>query len=117
MGWQEEPAGGRNTPQTPRLENSSMKITEIRTIPLLGETPATGWEQGTDPNENLNTLVEVRTDEGISGWGSCYTSKKLVDAALSLLNPMILGESAIEPERVSEKLLQMTFWQGRGGAV
>src|SRR2546425_1331138 len=30
---------------------------------------------------------------------------------------MLIGECAIEPERVSEKLHQMTFWQGRGGAV
>ncbi len=29
----------------------------------------------------------------------------------------ICGESAIEPERVGEKLHQHTFWQGRGGAI
>jgi L-alanine-DL-glutamate epimerase-like enolase superfamily enzyme len=28
-----------------------------------------------------------------------------------------MGENAIEPERVSEKLHQHTFWQGRGGAI
>ncbi|HZO89054.1 MAG TPA: mandelate racemase/muconate lactonizing enzyme family protein [Chthonomonadaceae bacterium] len=94
-----------------------MKITEIRTIPLLGETPDGGWAQGFDPNENLHTLVEVHTDAGLVGYGSCYTSKALVDASLQLLRPHFLGECAIEPERVSEKLHQMTFWQGRGGAV
>src|SRR5262249_51697917 len=94
-----------------------MKVTEIRTIPLLGETPETGWAHEVDPSENMHTLVEIRTDEGITGWGSCFTSQALIDASLQLLRPMLIGESAIEPERVSEKLHQMTFWQGRGGAV
>ena len=49
--------------------------------------------------------------------GSCYTSQSLVEGSLRLLRPQLIGENALEPERVSEKLLQMTFWQGRGGAV
>lgn len=94
-----------------------MKITEVKTIPLRGETPDGGWAQGFDPRENLHTLVEVYTDEGLVGRGSCYTSQALVDGSLQLLRPHLIGECAIEPERVSEKLHQMTFWQGRGGAV
>ena len=94
-----------------------MKITQIHTIPLLGETPATGWVQKTDPSENMHTLLQVHTDEGLVGLGSCFTSTTLVEAALELLRPLVIGECAIEPERVSEKLHQMTFWQGRGGAV
>lgn len=94
-----------------------MKITDIRTIPLQGRTPDTGWMQGTDPAENMHTLVVVHTDEGLTGVGSCFTSKSLVDGSLELLKPFLKGECAIEPERVSEKLHQMTFWQGRGGAV
>ena len=34
-----------------------------------------------------------------------------------LLRPLLIGERADEPARVSEKLRQHTFWQGRGGAV
>jgi D-galactarolactone cycloisomerase len=94
-----------------------MKITEVRTIPLLGETPEGGWAHEITPEENLHTLIEVHTDSELIGVGSCYTSQALVEGALQLLRPMLLGESAIEPERVSEKLHQMTFWQGRGGAV
>ncbi|MCD6518756.1 MAG: mandelate racemase/muconate lactonizing enzyme family protein [Anaerolineae bacterium] len=94
-----------------------MKIREIRTIPLLGETPISGWEHETKPEDNLHTLIEVETDEGIVGVGSCYTSTPLVNAAISLLRSHLIGELAIEPERVSEKLHQMTFWQGRGGTI
>lgn len=94
-----------------------MKIKKIRAIPLFGETPISGWDHETQPEDNLHTLVEVETDSGLIGVGSCYTSRDLVSAAITLLKPHLIGESAIEPERVSEKLHQMTFWQGRGGAV
>src|SRR5205823_3354449 len=46
-----------------------------------------------------------------------FTSQALVDGAVQLLKPLLLGENALEPERISEKLHQMTFWQGRGGSV
>ena len=45
------------------------------------------------------------------------TSKALVDAAVKLLRPLLIGERADEPARVTEKLRQHTFWQGRGGSV
>jgi L-alanine-DL-glutamate epimerase-like enolase superfamily enzyme len=94
-----------------------MKITEVRTIPLSGATQDTGWPSGTRADEQMNTLVEIRTDEGLTGLGSCFTSQPLVEAALTLLRPLLLGETGYEAERVSEKLRQHTFWQGRGGAV
>jgi L-alanine-DL-glutamate epimerase-like enolase superfamily enzyme len=34
-----------------------------------------------------------------------------------VLRPLCIGESAIEPARVSEKLHQNTFWLGRGGSI
>lgn len=94
-----------------------MKITEIRTIALRGATHDHGWPGGTDPNVQYNTLVEVRTDEGPAGIGSCYTTRALVEGSLELLRPHLLGETGLEPERVSEKLRQSMFWLGRGGAV
>ncbi len=94
-----------------------MKITRVDVIPLIGATVDGGWPQGHEPQENLHTLVEVHTSEGISGVGSCFTSGKLVAGAVELLWPLLDGESAVEPERVSEKLRQSSFWQGRGGSV
>ena len=76
-----------------------------------------GWPQGHEPQENLHTLVAVHTDSELTGWGSCFTSGRLVAGALELLWPLLKGESAVEPERVAETLRQSTFWQGRGGSV
>src|SRR5262245_61763343 len=94
-----------------------MKIAAVRTIPLGGATHDHGWPGGTDPNVQYNTLVEVVSDEGIVGIGSCYTTRALVEGSLTLLKEHLLGESALEPERVSEKLRQSMFWLGRGGSV
>ena len=94
-----------------------MKIVEVRAIPLLGRITETGWDQTLDQDQNSHTLIEVVSDSGLTGVGSVYTSLALVDGALKLLRPWLIGECAIEPERVSEKLHQRTFWQGRGGAV
>ncbi len=94
-----------------------MKITEIEVISLTGATVDGGWPQGHEPQENLHTLVQIRTDEGLNGWGSCFTSGTLVEGAVALLWPILKGQSAFEPERVSETLRQSSFWQGRGGSV
>lgn len=94
-----------------------MKITDVEIIPLTGGTVDGGWPQGHETEEHLHTLLVVSTDDGLSGVGSCFTSGKLIEGAMQLLWPLLEGESAVEPERVTEKLRQSTFWQGRGGSV
>ncbi|MFN8854506.1 MAG: mandelate racemase/muconate lactonizing enzyme family protein, partial [Planctomycetaceae bacterium] len=94
-----------------------MKITHVEVIPLVGATVDGGWPQGHEKKENLHTLLEVHTDQGIRGVGSVFTSGALVEGAMGLLWPLLRGESGLEPERVTEKLRQSTFWQGRGGSV
>ncbi len=94
-----------------------MKILDVRTIPLSGATHDTGWPGGTDPNEQMNTLIEVVADSGLIGIGSCFTNRVFVEASLTHLKPMLVGETVFEAERVSEKLRQLSFWYGRGGAI
>ena len=94
-----------------------MRIREIRATGLRGATPEGGWDEELRPDDCVHTLVAVHTDEGPVGLGSVFTSESLVRAALSLLEPLYRGENALEPERVSEKLHQHTFWLGRGGSV
>ncbi len=94
-----------------------MKITEIRAFGLRGLTPEGGWSNELQPDDCVHTLIAVRTDDGPIGWGSVFTTDELVQASLSVLKPLYKGENALEPERVSEKLHQNTFWFGRGGSV
>jgi len=94
-----------------------MKIRSVRCAGLRGATPEGGWTNELKPEDCVHTLIAVGTDQGLTGIGSVFTSDQLVSGALKLLEPLLLGESALEPERVTEKLHQNTFWQGRGGSV
>lgn len=95
-----------------------MKIQEIRLLPLRGATPDGGWdERFLDSENNLHTLVEVVTDEGVTGLGSVFTSEKLIEGAFDVVRPFLIGASALDPSATSENLHQQSFWQGRGGAI
>jgi L-alanine-DL-glutamate epimerase-like enolase superfamily enzyme len=94
-----------------------MKIREIRCAGLRGATPEGGWSNELRPDDCVHTLVIVHTDENLYGLGSVFTNDQLVKAALKVLEPIFVGENALEPERVSEKLHQHTFWLGRGGTL
>jgi L-alanine-DL-glutamate epimerase-like enolase superfamily enzyme len=94
-----------------------MKIRDIRSAGLRGATPEGGWSNELRPDDCVHTLIVVHTDEGAIGLGSVFTNDALVQAALDVLRPLFLGESALEPERVTEKLHQNMFWLGRGGSI
>ena len=94
-----------------------MKIRKIVAGGLRGATPAGGWSKELKPDDCVHTLVAVHTDEGLVGWGSVFSSEALVKAALQILEPLCIGETALEPERVTETLHQDTFWLGRGGSI
>jgi D-galactarolactone cycloisomerase len=95
------------------MSDSIPRITEIRVIPIHEPRPGTSFSTAT----NEYTLLEVKTDAGVSGMGSCYTSTDLVRAALGRMERLYLGEIAIEPQRIHEKLEQSNFWWGRGGTL
>jgi L-alanine-DL-glutamate epimerase-like enolase superfamily enzyme len=95
----------------------TVKITSIVAAPLLGESPKGGWSAEIKPEDSVHTLIAVHTDAGIIGHGSVFSNGGLVEAALKVLEPLYAGENALEPERVTEKLHQNTFWMGRGGTL
>lgn len=94
-----------------------MKIRDVCIHQLIGGTVDGGWPEGHQPEDDLHTLLEVITDDGLTGIGSVFTNSALVAAGVETLRPLWLGESAVEPQRVSEKLRQSVFWQGRGGTL
>jgi len=94
-----------------------LKITKVEAAPLFGDTPKGGWDSEIQPGDSLHAIVAVHTDGGIIGYGSAYTDGRLVQAGLKVLERFYLGENALEPERVTEKMHQNTFWMGRGGTL
>lgn len=94
-----------------------MRIRDITVHPLIGGTVDGGWPEGHEPEDDLHALIEVTTDEGLTGVGSVFTGSALVRAGVETLRPRWQDESGLEPERVTEKLRQSMFWQGRGGTL
>ncbi|MET0606615.1 MAG: mandelate racemase/muconate lactonizing enzyme family protein [Beijerinckiaceae bacterium] len=101
----------------PRSALSPMRITRIEAAPLFGESPKGGWSAEIKPEDSIHALIAVHTDAGVTGYGSVFTDGRLAEAGLQVLRPLFIGENALEPERVSEKLHQNTFWMGRGGTL
>lgn len=104
-------------PLSSRDAIAPLRITRIVAAPLFGESPKGGWSFEIKAEDSIHALVAVHTDAGITGYGSCFTDGRLVEAALEVLEPLYRGETALEPERVAEKLRQNTFWMGRGGTL
>jgi L-alanine-DL-glutamate epimerase-like enolase superfamily enzyme len=93
------------------------RITRVEAAPLFGESPKGGWSAEIRPEDSIHAVVAVHTDQGLTGYGSVFTDGRLVQAGLKVLEPLFLGEDALSPEYVSEKLHQNTFWMGRGGTL
>ena len=84
------------------MSDQTVTITSIAAAPLLGESPQGGWSHEIRPEDSVHTLIAVHTDEGVTGYGSVFTNGGLAQAALKVLEPLFLGENALEPERVTE---------------
>lgn len=100
-----------------RQRLGAVRITRVTAMPLFGESPKGGWSNEIRPEDSIHALIAVHTDQGLSGYGSVFTDGRLAQAGLKVLEPLLIGENALEPERVSEKLHQNTFWMGRGGTL
>ena len=99
------------------MTNNDFRIRSIVAAPLLGESPKGGWLNEIQREQSVHALIAVHTQGGLTGYGSVFTNGALVEAALKVLEPLYANENALEPERVSEKLHQNTFWMGRGGTL
>ena len=47
-----------------------MNIREIRAVGLRGATPEGGWSNEIQPDDCVHTLIAIRTNAGVTGYGS-----------------------------------------------
>ena len=93
------------------------RITRIEAAPLFGESPKGGWSAEIRPEDSIHAIIAVHTDEGLTGYGSVFTDGRLVAGRPQGARAALSRRERAEPERVSEKLHQNTFWMGRGGTL
>lgn len=89
-----------------------MRITEIVATPVAvpyrkDERWAYGVRRGL-----VSVLVEVRTDEGVTGLGEApaYPSADIVEAVLRTLGPLVVGEDPTRVERLINRIAIVGTW-------
>jgi L-alanine-DL-glutamate epimerase-like enolase superfamily enzyme len=85
-----------------------VKIVELETIALV------------DPGKATETLVRVRTDEGIEGIGQAEAPSRVIEALLQCeggLQETVRGEDPLQVERLWQKMYSATALFGRRGVA
>lgn len=94
-----------------------MKITKARAILLQAPTPGLSWIGG--PLETWDVaLVELTTDEGITGLGEVTQGAfgaVSVPGIVEAMAPFVVGEDPTSPRRFRERLYNRTLFWARGG--
>ena len=96
-----------------------MEITKITSHILQYELPEVlGYSQQFYQNRTAH-LVEVETDEGITGWGECFGPGNIALANRAIvekvIQPMVLGMSPIDRDVIWHKVYNLTRDHGQKG--
>ena len=91
-----------------------MKIQDIQAFPLAYPEP---HYKGI---ERYITLARVETADGLVGWGECISQFKEASLATKLIieqgfAPLLIGDDAIDVERLWHKMLDRIWWYGPEG--
>jgi D-galactarolactone cycloisomerase len=99
-----------------------MKIVDIKSYPLTVQLDqpfafSQGWIQ-----KRSSTLVEVFTDEGLTGWGEAFNQglepPQISAAAIEhALRPLLIGQNPLATEVLWHKMYAATRDYGRKGSI
>lgn len=88
-----------------------MKITKL--VPWLVKTTGSGWGE--------YFFVEVRTDEGVTGWGeittTTLTANRAVAGIIRQLNDLLVGADPARIEHIWNKIFRSFTYMGTRGAT
>ena len=89
-----------------------MKITEVEAYMLTGPPEERGhWVSHYPVHQANELLIRLKTDEGLEGFG-LGSSRLLIKGAAEMFNEglkeLIIGENALAPERLYEKIFSIT---------
>ena len=88
-----------------------MKITDIKTIRLRAKIPTAGqvFSRSGVRSFRSATLIQVETDEGITGIGSCSGNGELIEVIVGkVIKPLLLG---MDPTRIDD-IWDMAYVRG-----
>lgn len=99
-----------------------MRIVEVRAYALRATIPRPFGQSQSFGNVRSAVLVEIITDEGLSGWGECGAGRHQEPARHfvdSFYRPLLLGEDPLDIERLWEKCYAVLVTSGltRGSTI
>ena len=83
-----------------------MKISDVKTIRLRANIPAEGqvFSRSGLRNFRSGTLVQIETDQGITGIGSCSGNGDLIEVIVGkVLKPLLIGMDPTDIDRIWDK--------------
>jgi D-galactarolactone cycloisomerase len=99
-----------------------VRIAEVRTYALRATIPRPFGQSQAFGNTRSAVLVEVVTDEGLSGWGECGAGRHQEPArhfVESFYRPLLLGKNPLDVERLWETCYAVLVTSGltRGSTI
>lgn len=89
-----------------------MRVTGLRATPVaVPFTQPEVWAFG-ERTGMVSVLLEVDTDEGMVGLGeaAAYPSADIIEAVLRTVEPLVVGESAFDVERIMKRINVVGTW-------
>lgn len=89
-----------------------MRVTGLRATPVaVPFTQPEVWAFG-ERTGMVSVLLEVDTEEGLVGLGeaSAYPSADIIEAVLRTVEPLVVGESAFDIERIMKRINVVGTW-------
>src|SRR3972149_11920838 len=83
-----------------------MKITDVKTVRLRATIPTEGqvYSRSGVRNSRSTMLVQVETDEGITGLGSCSGNGELIEVIVArVLKPLLIGTDPTQIDEIWDK--------------
>lgn len=94
-----------------------MKITKIRTHVLEARLSEPFAYSRAWYDTRMAMIVEIETDEGITGWGECYGPAWLTAAAVKVMTPWLVGMNPLHTDRLWQETYARLRDHGQKGAV
>ena len=102
------------------MQDSKLRITDVEVLNLRAEYPPElrFRYSGGICTGRITSLVRVSTEGGLVGWGTVYSHPKLIRVILEEhLKPFLLGEDALEIDRLWGMMYTLTRWYGQKGVA
>lgn len=99
------------------LENNNMKITSIRTHVLEATLSQPFAYSRAWYDTRMAMIVEIETDEGLTGWGECYGPAWMTAAVVKSVTPWLIGMDPMRTDFLWQELYARLRDHGQKGVV